>query len=124
MILLGVFAALALILSSVGYLRRDLVFVGQRTQEIGIRVALGARRWDVLQLHPAPGVKRRSLAGHRNRRSLASTLLMERCSMGLAQRPHHIVAVAAVLLSVCACRQLHSRAPRHAVDPIVALRYE
>ena len=124
--LLGLFALLALVLACVGIYGVISCVVGDRTREIGVRMALGARRADVLLL----------ILGHGAKMALAGIAAGAACAWGLtrlmssqlfgvtAHDPLTFVGVSGVLLVVAlaACWVPAWRAMR--VDPLVALRYE
>jgi len=128
MILLGAFAALALVLASVGIYGVTSYFVGQRTQEIGIRVALGAQRRDVLQLVLGDGARMTLIgvaAGLAAALGLTRILTKYSLLFGVsATDPLTLLAVALLLTMVAfaACYIPARRALR--VDPVIALRYE
>ncbi|HEY6466540.1 MAG TPA: ABC transporter permease [Candidatus Acidoferrales bacterium] len=126
MILLGVFAALALLLSAIGIYGVISYIVGQRTHEIGIRLALGAHPSDVLRLIVGQGT-RLALIGVAIgiAAALALTRLMTKMIFGVsAHDPLTFIGVALVLIIVAlaACYFPAHRAMR--TDPMVALRYE
>jgi len=126
MILLAVFAAVALLLSSIGICGVISYVAGQRTHEIGIRLALGAQRRDVLKLVLGQGA-RMALIGVMVGLAAAAALtrLMKSMLFGVsAIDPLTFGAVALVLFGVAllACYIPARRAMR--TDPMVALRYE
>ena len=126
MMLLGMFAALALVLACIGIYGVISYVVGQRTREIGVRMALGAQRGDVMQLVLGDGAKLAILgvaAGVVV--ALGMTRLMTRQLFGVtAHDPLTFAAVAILLMLVAllACYLPARRAVR--VDPLVALRHE
>jgi predicted permease len=126
MILLGVFAALALVLACFGIYGVISYLVGQRTHEIGVRMTLGAQRSDVLQMVLRNGAKM-ALIGVACGVviALALTRLMAKVLFGVtAQDPLTFASVAILLLLVAlaACYFPARRATR--VDPVIALRHE
>jgi putative ABC transport system permease protein len=126
MILLGIFAALALLLACVGIYGVISYLVGQRTHEIGVRVALGAQRNDVMRLILGHGAKMAFIGVTIGIiAALALTRLMSNQLFGVsAHDPLTFAAVAILLIivAVAACYIPARRAMR--VDPIVALRHD
>jgi len=126
MILLAAFAALALALSCAGIYGVIACLVGERTREIGVRMALGAQRSDVLRLIVGQGA-RMALLGVAVGVVLALGLTRLLRSQLFGVTPHDpltFAGVALVLIAVAlvACYLPARRATR--VDPMAALRCE
>jgi predicted permease len=124
MIVLGIFAALALLMACVGIYGVMSHLVGERTHEIAIRLALGAERWDVLRTVLWDGAKM-ALAGVAIGlgAALGLTRLMTSMLFGIsAHDPVTVAGVVSLLLFVAfaACYVPARRATR--IDPMVALR--
>jgi putative ABC transport system permease protein len=126
LILIGLFALAALLLVAVGLYGVIAFFVTKRTQEIGIRMAIGAQRTDILRLVLGEGARLACLgivigvAG-----SLAATRLLSSLLFGIrATDPATFIGVAFMLGLVALAASCIPARRALRVDPITALRYE
>jgi putative ABC transport system permease protein len=124
--LLGMFATLALVLAAIGLYGLMAYSITQRRNEIGIRMALGARREDILRLILRQGF-RLALIGIGL--GLAASLFLTRVLSSLLftvgpTDPGTFMAVALLLAGVALAASFIPARRAAKVDPMVALRYE
>jgi ABC-type antimicrobial peptide transport system permease subunit len=124
--LFGLFAFVGVLLAAIGIYGVISFMVMQRTQEIGVRMALGATRGDVLKLVTASGVRLVAIGGIVG---LLASLLISRALASLLfgvspNDPLTFVAVALLLLVVALLATWIPARRATRIDPLEALRYE
>lgn len=126
LLLLGTFAILAVLIASSGVYGVTAYSVTQRTHEIGVRVALGARREDIMQMMIVQGMRvillgiGLGLAGAFALSRTLATFLFH-----TAPTDPLTYAAVSLLLGAIACLAVYIPARRATkVDPMIALRYE
>jgi putative ABC transport system permease protein len=126
MSLLGLFAALGLVLAAVGIYGVTAYGVSQRTHEIGLRMALGAREGDVMKMVVRQGLTLAGVGGAIGLiASYALTRLMKTMLFGVSATDpliFTVIALSLVLIALFACWMPARRAAK--VDPMIALRCE
>ncbi len=126
MFLLGLFAGMAMILASVGIYGLMAYSVSQRTHEIGVRMAVGARRRDVLKLVMGQSARLAAVGFAAGvLAALAFTRLMTRLLFEVTPTdPATFAAVALLMMAVVLLASFVPARRAMKVDPMVALRHE
>jgi ABC-type antimicrobial peptide transport system permease subunit len=123
---LGVFAGLALLMAVIGLYGVISYAVTQRTQEMGVRMALGAQRAEILQLVLSQGMRLASAGAAIGLVvSLISSRLLRSQLFGVSSfDPLTFVLMAGVLIGAALAASYIPARRATRVDPMVALRYE